>query len=147
MTTEGGLDVAGNKEEVGGVVRRLRDAGIIVALFIDPADRQIDAAQDAGATAVEFHTGPYAEARSRKAAEEQLLFLAHASDRAVGQGLHVHMGHGLNYSNVKPVVRIPGVEEVNIGHSIVSRAVLVGLERAVREMREAMTEHFPNQRR
>jgi pyridoxine 5-phosphate synthase len=96
--------------------------------------------------AVEFHTGTYADARTPAGAATHLEQLARAAAHAVEAGLHVHMGHGLNYVNVKPVVRIPGVEELNIGHSIVSRAVLVGMAQAVRDMKAAMTEHYPNRR-
>jgi pyridoxine 5-phosphate synthase len=138
LTTEGGLDVVGNYAPVEQAARALQQAGIPVALFIDPDVRQADAARKLGATAVEFHTGAYADAATPAAAAKQLDELVLAAAHAVALGLHVHMGHGLNYLNVKPVVRIAGVEELNIGHSIVSRAVLVGMERAVREMKEAI---------
>jgi pyridoxine 5-phosphate synthase len=141
LTTEGGLDVVANYSSVEHAVRALRQASIPVALFIDPDPRQSDAAKKVGATAVEFHTGTYAEAPNATNLEQLTTVAAHA----VGLGLHVHLGHGLNYLNVKPVVRIRGVEELNIGHSIVSRAVLVGMVQAVRDMKAAMTEHFPHQ--
>jgi pyridoxine 5-phosphate synthase len=140
LTTEGGLDVVANYSSVEHAVRALRQAGIPVALFIDPDPRQADAAKKVGATAVEFHTGTYAEAPNATNLDQ----LTRAAAHAVGLGLHVHLGHGLNYLNVKPVVRIRGVEELNIGHSIVSRAVLVGMVQAVRDMKAAMTEHFPH---
>jgi pyridoxine 5-phosphate synthase len=117
-----------------------------VALFLDPDPKQVDAARKLGVAAVEFHTGAYADAHTPTGGATHLDQLARAAARAVEAGLHVHMGHGLNYLNVKPVVRIPGVEELNIGHSIVSRAVLVGMAQAVRDMKAAMTEHFPNRR-
>jgi len=145
LTTEGGLDVVGNYVPVQNTTRALQQAGVPVALFIDPDLRQADAARRVGATAVEFHTGTYAGATGLAAADKQLEQLARAATHAIGLGLHVHMGHGLNYLNVKPIVRIPGVEELNIGHSIVSRAVLVGMVQAVRDMKAAMTEHDPNQ--
>jgi pyridoxine 5-phosphate synthase len=144
LTTEGGLDVAANADVVGKAVRRLKDAGVVVSLFIDPDIEQVDVAQAVGADAVEFQTASYSEAVGPAAVKAALADLHTASAHAVSRGLHVHMGHGLNYQNVRPVVRIPGVEELNIGHSIVSRAVLVGLERAVREMKQVMCEHYPN---
>jgi pyridoxine 5-phosphate synthase len=143
LTTEGGLDVVGNEAAVRPAVEQLKAAGIHVALFIDPDAAQVDASRALGADAIEFQTASYSEAVGAEAVEKELEKLRAATARAVGLGLHVHMGHGLNYWNVQPVVRIPGVEELNIGHSIVSRAVLVGMERAVREMKAAMTEHYP----
>jgi pyridoxine 5-phosphate synthase len=140
LTTEGGLDVVANESAVGHVVGRLKAAGIEVSLFIDPDRRQIDAARRLGAHAVEIQTARYSEAG--KDAARELAALRDATDYAVGLGLHVHMGHGLNYHNVQAVAALPGVEELNIGHSIVSRAVLVGMERAVREMKEAMREGY-----
>ena len=136
LTTEGGLDVVANEKTVGPVVERLRAAGIEVSLFIDPDRRQIEASRRLGAQAVEIQTARYSEAG--KDVSRELGALREATDFAVGLGLHVHMGHGLNYWNVQAVAAIPGVEELNIGHSIVSRAVLVGMERAVREMKDAI---------
>jgi pyridoxine 5-phosphate synthase len=144
LTTEGGLDVIANEPAVRPAVERLKAAGIHVSLFIDPDAAQIDASHALGADAIEFQTASYSEAVGEPAVTRELEKLRAAAARAVGLGLHVHMGHGLNYWNVQPVVRIAGVEELNIGHSIVSRAVLVGMERAVREMKRAMTEHSPN---
>jgi pyridoxine 5-phosphate synthase len=146
LTTEGGLDTVGNYAAVEHTSRSLQQAGISVALFIDADLRQVDAARKLGVTAIEFHTGTYADAATPSAATKHLEQLAKAAAHAVEFGLHVHMGHGLNYLNVKPICRIAGVEELNIGHSIVSRAVLVGMVQAVRDMRDAMTEHFPNRR-
>ena len=146
LTTEGGLDVVGNYASVERTAHALRQADIPVALFIDPDPKQVDAARKLGVAAVEFHTGTYADARTPAGAATHLEQLARAAAHAVEARLHVHMGHGLNYLNVEPVVRIPGVEELNIGHSIVSRAVLVGMVQAVRDMKAAMTEHFPNRR-
>jgi pyridoxine 5-phosphate synthase len=136
LTTEGGLDVVAHEKVVERAVEQLKKAGIHVSLFVDPDVRQIEAAHYLGAPAVEIQTARYSEARPP--AEEELALLTTAAAYAREKGLHVHMGHGLNYINVVPIVRIPGVEELNIGHSIVSRAVLVGMERAVREMKEAM---------
>lgn len=137
LTTEGGLDLTRDPDGVGRVVWQLRQEGIHVAVFIDPELEQIDLAKAIGADAVELTTAPYSEATGTKV-QEELARLATATAHATRAGLHVHLGHGLNYQNVKAIVRIPGVEELNIGHSIVSRAVFVGLERAVKEMREAM---------
>ena len=144
LTTEGGLDVIAHADPVKASVGRLRDAGIHVSLFIDPNPEQVDMAKALGANAIEFQTASYSEAVGEKMIEAELAKLHTATAHAKNRGLHVHMGHGLNYQNVRPIVRIPGVEELNIGHSIVSRAVLVGLERAVREMKEVMREHDPN---
>jgi pyridoxine 5-phosphate synthase len=144
LTTEGGLDVVANYASVEHAVRTLQQADIPVALFIDPDLRQADAARKLGVTAVEFHTGTYADATALAGAAKNLQQLARAAAHTVELGLHVHMGHGLNYRNVKPIVRIAGVEELNIGHSIVSRAVLVGMVQAVRDMKAAMTEEYPN---
>jgi len=145
LTTEGGLDVAANMASVKAATAKLAAAGIVVSLFIDPSIEQVEMAKAVGAHAIEFHTGTYADARGAAIGEE-LAKLAAATAHAKARGLHVHMGHGLNYNNVAAIVRIPGVEELNIGHSIVSRAVLVGMERAVKDMKEAMALHFPNAR-
>jgi pyridoxine 5-phosphate synthase len=139
LTTEGGLDVVANQQNVARAVEGLKAAGIEVSLFLDPDPRQIEAARWLGVHAVEIHTGRYAEARSAANQARELEALAEAAGFAREQGLHLHMGHGLNYANVRAVAALPGVEELNIGHSIVARAVLIGLERAVREMKEAMT--------
>ncbi len=144
LTTEGGLDVIRHHEAIANAILRLKRADIRVALFIDPDTSQIDAARRLEAAAVELQTASYSESRTPEEFERQLLILSQAAQHAGSAGLHVHMGHGLNYLNVQPIVRIAGVEELNIGHSIVSRAVLVGMERAVREMKEAMAIHFPN---
>lgn len=144
LTTKGGLDVIAHTDPVRAAVRRLKDAGILVSLFIDPTIEQVDMAHAVGADAIEFQTASYSEAVGADAVATELAKLRTATHHAKGRGLHVHMGHGLNYQNVRPICRIPGVEELNIGHSIVSRAVLVGMERAVREMKQVMTEHFPN---
>jgi pyridoxine 5-phosphate synthase len=136
LTTEGGLDVVANQRDVSRAIQRLTAAGIEVSVFVDPDPRQIETSRLLGARAVEIQTARYSEARGGAAAE--LNALREAAAFAREQGLHVHMGHGLNYVNVRPVVRLGGVEELNIGHSIVARAVLVGMERAVREMKEVL---------
>jgi pyridoxine 5-phosphate synthase len=138
LTTEGGLDAVANEAAVGRAVKRLKGEGIEVSLFLDPDSRQIEIAKLLGVQAIEIHTGRYADARGADERARELLALTKAAAFAKEQGLHVHMGHGLNYVNVGTVARIPGVEELNIGHSIVARAVLVGLERAVREMKDAI---------
>lgn len=140
LTTEGGLDVVTHQNAVASAMERLQHAGIEVSLFIDPDPRQIDIARRLGAKAVELQTARYSEARSADDRQRELTLLEDAAEQARQHGLHVHMGHGLDYYNVAAVSRIPGVEELNIGHSIVSRAILVGLERAVREMKDAIRE-------
>ena len=134
ITTEGGLDVVGHRGATAEAVRRLHDAGIAVSLFIDPAAPQIDAAVDLGVEAVELHTGVYANAAEadRHAALVELSRGAAMVQRA---RLQLAAGHGLTYRNVEPVARLEGMGELNIGHSIVARAVLVGLAQAVREMK------------
>jgi pyridoxine 5-phosphate synthase len=138
LTTEGGLDVAANEPAVAAAVRRLTDAGIEVSIFLDPDARQIALARKLGAKAIEIQTARYSEACTSADCERELIALTESTEFARGLGLHVHMGHGLNYANVRPIVRIAGVEELNIGHSIVARSILVGMERAVRDMKEAM---------
>jgi len=138
ITTEGGLDIIVHQAAVGKAMARLKLAGIDIALFIDPDLRQIETAKVLGAKAIEIQTARYAEAKTHADRLAELATLQEATEFAKQQGLHVHLGHGLNYENVHAVAQIPGVEELNIGHSIVSRAVLVGLERAVREMKDAI---------
>ena len=137
VTTEGGLDVAGNRAAVADSIKRLKDAGIYVSLFLDPDQRQIELAKELEADAVELHTGQYALAKGT-AQQEQLASLVEAGKLIRRLGLGLHAGHGLNYHNVCPVAQITDMHELNIGHAIVSRAVLVGMERAVREMKALM---------
>jgi pyridoxine 5-phosphate synthase len=134
VTTEGGLDVVGHRAAVGEAVARLRDAGIAVSLFIDPAPRQIDAAVDLAVEAVELHTGCYANETGADR-ESRLVELARAGAMTRQAGLELAAGHGLTYRNVVPVARLEGMGELNIGHSIVARAVFVGMAEAVREMK------------
>ncbi len=138
LTTEGGLDVAGNLSRVREAVAALAEKGIIVSLFIDAEEDQIEASKEAAAHAVELHTGRYAEAAYQDA-PSRLADLVRGSQAAAAAGLVVHAGHGLTYRNVRPVALISGFDEFNIGHSIVSRAVMVGMERAVREMKRLIT--------
>src|SRR5205814_5272974 len=138
LTTEGGLDVLANQDAIGKAIERLKAAGIEVSVFVDPDAIQIERARSLGARAVEIQTALYSEAKTGADREKELNALQDASICAREQSLHVHMGHGLNYTNIRPICNIEGVEELNIGHSIISRAVLVGMERAVREMKEAI---------
>jgi pyridoxine 5-phosphate synthase len=138
LTTEGGLDAAAHLVELRELVVRLRDGKIRVSLFIDPDPRQIDAVAEAGAEVVELHTGAYSEARDPYRLNAELARLRSAAARAHSRGLQVNAGHGLRLDNVRPVAAIPEIVELNIGHSIVSRAMLVGMEVAVREMRRAL---------
>jgi pyridoxine 5-phosphate synthase len=135
VTTEGGLDVVSNREAVGRAVQQLTEAGIHVSLFLDPDIAQIEAGAELGARAVELHTGQYALARGEKQSEE-LDGLIRAGQRVRELDMALHAGHGLTCRNVQPVARIEDMHELNIGHSIISRAVMVGMERAVREMKE-----------
>lgn len=137
VTTEGGLDVVSHRVAVARAVQRLQAAGIAVSLFIDPDPRQIQLAKELGVEAIELHTGQYALARGADQAQ-QLAALVAAGKVASDLGLRLHAGHGLNYHNVRPVATIARMLELNIGHSIISRAVLVGLERAVREMKDLL---------
>ena len=138
LTTEGGLDVIAGGEKVREAVARLRDGGIRVSLFVDPDLRQVEESLRAGAQAVEVHTGRYAEARSREAVREELERVTDAARLGAKIGLEALAGHGLDYRNVGPIAAIPEMLELNIGHAIVSRAVITGLGEAVREMKAAM---------
>ena len=135
VTTEGGLDVEGGRARVEAATRRLQDAGIRVSLFIDPDVRSVEISSDIGADAIELHTGEYANNPDDPAT---LRALAISAKTGADMGLAVHAGHGLTVHNVGPVAAIPEIEELNIGHSIVSRSVLIGLVGAVQEVRKAM---------
>lgn len=135
VTTEGGLDLRRRQKTVGRTVARLRKAGIKVSFFIDPDEKQIRLATKLGGQYVELHTGEYAHGRTADERQPHYVRLCDAAACAHGLGLGVHAGHGLNYRNVRPVAEIPEIEALYIGHSIVARAVLVGMERAVREMK------------
>lgn len=136
VTTEGGLDVVANQSRVCEAIQQLHESGIFVSLFIDPDKKQIELANELGADAIELHTGSYAEAKGIEAVQRELKTLADGCAFGIQQNLHVHAGHGLTYTNVLPVARIAGMEELNIGHSIVSRAIFVGFQQAVREMKQ-----------
>ncbi len=138
LTTEGGLDVAGQIERVRAAVSRLAQAGIRVSLFVAPEAAQLEAAVASGAPVVELHTGEYANATEAAAAGRELERLARAAQLGQRLGLQINAGHGLTLANVRPIARIPGMAELNIGHSIVARAILVGMVQAVQEMKAAI---------
>jgi pyridoxine 5-phosphate synthase len=137
VTTEGGLDVAADLGRIAAAIEKLKREDILVSLFIDPDLHQVDASAKLGADAVELHTGPYALAR-REAVTAELSRLSEAGKRTNSLGMRLHAGHGLNYANVRPVAAIPHMIELNIGHSIISRAVMVGMKEAVAEMRRIL---------
>ncbi|MDR4505737.1 MAG: pyridoxine 5'-phosphate synthase [Candidatus Scalindua sp.] len=142
ITTEGGLSVTTQARDLSEVVKKFIDNGIYVSLFIDPDKDQIAASRDAGAQSVELHTGKYANARDDKKREELLEELVEGVRIAQSLGLGVNAGHGLTYKNVGPVVERLDIEELHIGHSIVSRAIFVGLKKAVWEMKELIHKHY-----
>ena len=138
VTTEGGLDISGQIDNLGKIVEKLQAAGIPVSLFIDSDISQIEASVKVKAQFIELHTGQYAASANEASRKQELAVLAKGCEQAIKAGLRVNAGHGLTYWNVYPVACLPGMEELNIGHTIISRAALVGLERAVREMKQAM---------
>jgi pyridoxine 5-phosphate synthase len=140
LTTEGGLDVAGQRERVREACARLAQAGVRVSLFIDADPVQIDAAAEVGAPVIEIHTGHFADAAAPEPARAELARVAQAVEHGLGLGLQVNAGHGLHYHNVEAIAAIPGIRELNIGHAIVARAVFSGLQVAVREMKYLMRE-------
>ncbi len=136
VTTEGGLDVSGQLEKITNFVKPLKEAGILVSLFIDPSEDQVQASAKTGAQFIELHTGSYSNAFGTKDEEAEFLKLKNAAELAQQLDLKVNAGHGLNYENVHRMHEIKGLYELNIGHSIISRAVFTGLENAVNEMKE-----------
>lgn len=142
ITTEGGLSVTTQKRLLAEVIERFKENGIHVSLFIDPDKRQIIASREVGAQSVELHTGNYANSRGVKQCTEKLEELKEGVNIAQSMGLGVNAGHGLTYNNIGPVVEHLDVEELHIGHSIVSRAIFVGFKRAVREMKELIYNHY-----
>lgn len=140
VTTEGGLDVAGQQDKMSIAVERLAQAGILVSLFIDPDHRQIDAAVAVGAPYIEIHTGAYAEAEGELAVKAELHRIAVAATYAAEKGLKVNAGHGLTYHNVQPIAALPEMHELNIGHAIIGQAVMCGLPAAVADMKLLMRE-------
>jgi pyridoxine 5-phosphate synthase len=139
VTTEGGLDVVGQRGVLTEVVRQLNDGGLRVSLFIDPEPAQIETAAALHAPAIELHTGRYCEPLAPAALVQELAKLRRAAEQARALGLIVNAGHGLRYDNVGPIATLPGMDTLNIGHCIVARAVFVGMEAAVREMRTLVT--------
>ena len=135
VTTEGGLDVLGSREKVQKAVDQLHDAGMIVSLFLDPDEAQIQAGADLNVDAVELHTGMYSLAKD-DARQAELAKLANAGKLIRSLGMTLHAGHGLDYRNVKPIAELEGMCELNIGHSIVGRSIMVGMQQAVREMKQ-----------
>lgn len=133
-TTEGGLDVLANKKQIAESVKKLKDNGILVSLFVEPDRSQIEASKDVGADMIEIHTGNYANARSEKLLHEHLVGIQTAAKLGKSLGLEVNAGHGLNYVNTPPIVAIKEIDELSIGHAIISHAVFVGLTQAVKEM-------------
>jgi pyridoxine 5-phosphate synthase len=147
ITTEGGLDVAGQRKRLRNVVSQLNDAGVRVSAFIDAEEEQVDAAVECGFGVCEVHTGPYALAFWEKGRDAQspsvldeLERIANAGDLIRRAGMRFNAGHALNYANVQPIAALPGVRELHIGHAIVSRAVFVGMREAVAEMKQLMRE-------
>src|SRR5256714_13358090 len=138
VTTEGGLDVVANRKELETTIKRLQTAGIRVSLFVDPTLEQIDAAHELGVEMVELHTGKLANAYSEKIEKQELENLQAAAKAASELKLQVNAGHGINYTNIALICNVPHLTELNIGHSIISRAIFVGLESAVHEMLAAM---------
>jgi pyridoxine 5-phosphate synthase len=147
VTTEGGLNITASEKSLKRAVQQLADAGIVVSVFVDADPKQVEAAKRIGASVCEVHTGPYAHAFHAKgrdaespAVVSQLRKIARVGDKIRALGMRFNAGHALNYFNVQPVARLPGVRELHIGHAIVSRALFVGLREAVREMKRLMTE-------
>jgi pyridoxine 5-phosphate synthase len=145
ITTEGGLDIAGQEAKLARAVARLAAAGIVVSVFIDADERQVEAARRIGASVCEVHTGPYAAAFHSKGRDAEsppvlteLEKVQRAGERIRALGMRFNAGHALNYFNVAPVARLPGVRELHIGHAIVSRAVFIGMREAVREMKSLL---------
>ncbi|MBL7072027.1 MAG: pyridoxine 5'-phosphate synthase [Candidatus Omnitrophica bacterium] len=134
VTTEGGLDVLSNMDRISDAIDRLQSKDIKVSLFIDPESDQVEASKKAGAGIIEIHTGKYANAREAEDIEKELSAIAIAADIGLGAGLVVNAGHGLDYKNVKGITSIKGIEELNIGHSIIAYSVFAGIENAVKEM-------------
>lgn len=140
LTTEGGLDVKSQENKIKDACQRMAEAGIRVSLFIDADDEQICSAARTGASLIELHTGHYADTTSEKQRELELVKIRRAVDHAVGEGLHVNAGHGLQYHNVQPIAAIKEIVELNIGHAIMGRALFSGLDQAVSDMKKLMIE-------
>ena len=143
LTTEGGLDVVTRQKELAQTCARLKNAGIETSLFIDPDPDQVAAAAESGAPVIEIHTGSFADAAGEESRASELARVETAVKQGLDLGLQVNAGHGLNYHNVQDVAAIPGITELNIGHAIIARAVFMGLQEAVREMKSLMIEAAP----
>lgn len=143
LTTEGGLDVGANMKRISEVVKIFHDLGVVVSLFIEPDRRVVDLGRETGADFVELHTGTYCNARSGAEVQKELDRIIEAAHHAVTIGIRVNAGHGLNYLNLSPILATPGLEELNIGHAIISRAVFTGLAKAVREMADLISTARP----
>lgn len=146
VTTEGGLDIAGQRQRIKDVVSKLKDAGLVVSAFIDAEQHQIEAAADVGFSVCEIHTGPYAHtfhqyrgAIDHADVRDEVNRVAIAGKQIVDAGMMFNAGHALNYNNVQPIAALPGIRELHIGHAIISRAIFIGLRNAVREMKALMT--------
>ncbi len=142
ITTEGGLSVTSQQKLLTGIIEKFKDNNIFVSLFIDPDKEQINAARDAGAQAIELHTGSYANAKSEEQSAELIEILKKGVKIAQDAGLRVNAGHGLTYKNTGPIIEHLDIEELHIGHSIISRAIFVGIENAVREMKDLIYKHY-----
>jgi pyridoxine 5-phosphate synthase len=138
LTTEGGLDVAGNSEKIKNVIERVREKGIKVSLFVDPEDEQIIVSHKINADMIEIHTGAYSDAKNGLIRDKELMKVISAAKRGKELGLGVNAGHGLHYHNLSEIVAIKDIDELSIGHSIIARAVFTGLDKAVRDMLELM---------
>jgi len=138
LTTEGGLDVAGSRAAIAPVVASLRKKGILVSLFVDPEEAQVEAARQVGADMVEIHTGRFSDASDPSKTAEELIRVKAAAKEGKARKLGVNAGHGLHYHNVRPIAAIPEIDELSIGHSIIARALFVGLDRAIRDMIDLM---------
>lgn len=143
LTTEGGLDVKGQRERIREACQRLAAAGVRVSLFIDAVPEQITAAAECGAPVIEIHTGHYADAETPAACEAEFVKIARAVEHGLECGLQVNAGHGLHYHNVQAIAALDGIRELNIGHAIVARSIFTGLEEAVREMKHLMISARP----
>jgi pyridoxine 5-phosphate synthase len=138
ITTEGGLDVVCQPETVKKIVKRLQDRGIVVSLFLDPDPRQIESGFKTGCDAVEIHTGCYSLAKTKKKRNTELQRIQTAGEMIRSAGIRLHAGHGLTYHNILPIASIPNMLELNIGHSIIARALMVGMKEAVAEMKRLL---------
>lgn len=144
LTTEGGLDVRANMERIRGIVEVFHGLGVLVSLFIEPDREVVDLSKRAGADFVEIHTGSYCNARGVEAVDREIGKILDAASHAVDTGLRVNAGHGLNYDNVAAILGMKGLEELNIGHSIIANSVFTGLSEAVRAMKSVITGHGPS---